>query len=148
MEHTELVKEVVGLSRKTIRGMRLQGSDAWMHLNLTIPQLKSLIFMIDNGDCNFKKLASALKVTPSNLTGVIDRLVEQGLVTRAENPDDRRVILLNATRKGEALIVGLRERRTNHLSKALDNLTDDELETVAKGLSILTRSLESHLCNS
>jgi DNA-binding MarR family transcriptional regulator len=148
MEHAELIKEVVSLSRKTIRDMRLQGSDAWMQLDLTIPQLKSLIFMIDNGDCNFKKLASAQKVTPSNLTGVIDRLVEHGLVTRTEKPSDRRVILLKATRKGEVLILGLRERRTNHLSKALDNLTDEELAAVAKGLNLLSRCLESHPSSS
>jgi DNA-binding MarR family transcriptional regulator len=143
LERSELIKEVVGLSRRVNRDMRLHGSDSWMQLNLTIPQLKSLIFMIDKGDCNFKKLASALKVTPSNLTGVIDRLVEHGLVTRAENPDDRRVILLKATRKGEALIIGLRERRTCQLTKALENLSADDLGAIAKGLSLLTKSMES-----
>ena len=52
------------------------------------------------------------------------------------------MILLKATRKGEDLIIGLRERRTNQLSKALDNLNVDELGAIAKGLSLLSRSLE------
>ncbi len=56
---------------------------------------------------DFKKLAEALGVTPPNVTGIIDRLVEQALVTRTENPEDRRIMLLQTTEKGHELLDNL-----------------------------------------
>ncbi len=72
-------------------------------------------------------LAAALKVTPSNVTGIIDRLAEQGLVTRAANPEDRRMLMLQLTPKGEQLISNLRERRTSQMSSILKSMPADEL---------------------
>jgi len=55
-----------------------------MDLSLTIGQLKSLFFIDFEGSTNFKKLATALGVTPPNVTGIVDHLVEQGLVTEGQ----------------------------------------------------------------
>jgi DNA-binding MarR family transcriptional regulator len=89
-------------------------------------------------------LAAALKVTPSNVTGIIDRLVEQGLVTRAENPDDRRMLMLQLTSQGETLISGLRERRFSQMSAVLIKLNEDELETISRSFKILGKAIEEY----
>ena len=143
MEKAELTKEIVELYRRVNRAVRQHGPDAWMQLNLTVPQVKSLFFITNHGSTNFKKLATALKVTPSNLTGVIDRLVEQGLVSRTENPEDRRMMLLKATEKGESLVGELRERRISYLIKALTDLSPEELTTISGGLALLARAAEA-----
>jgi DNA-binding MarR family transcriptional regulator len=142
-EKSELIKEVFELYRQVNRTMRQQGPDAWMQLNLTILQVKSLFFITNHGSTNFKKLATALEVTPSNLTGVIERLVEQGLVSRKENPDDRRMLLLKATEKGESLVAELRERRLSYLNKALADLSSEELSLITRGLSLLAKVAEA-----
>ena len=105
--------------------------------------MKCLFFISNHGTTNFKKLAAALKVTPANLTGVIDRLVDQGLVSRTENPEDRRMMLLKLTEKGEALVTELRERRVSYLSKALRGLTPEELTVITRGLDLLARAVEA-----
>jgi DNA-binding MarR family transcriptional regulator len=143
MDKSELSKEVFELYRRVNRTMRAHAPDAWMQLNLTILQVKSLFFITNNGSTNFKTLAKALKVTPSNLTGVIDRLVEQGIVSRTENPQDRRMMLLKATEKGESLVSELRERRLSYLTKALTDLTTEELQAIKRGLSLLARAAET-----
>lgn len=139
MEKNEKIKEIVELHRTVNRALRKTNQEAWMQLDLTGPQVKSLFFITDNGQTNFKSLASALKVAQSNLTAVIDRLVEHNLVVRNENPDDRRMIMLRATEKGEALVSDLRDRRIIHLSKALAELSTDELNTIANGLALLAK---------
>ena len=143
MGKAELISEVVELHCQVNRALRQTNQDAWMQLSLTVPQVKSLFFITDNRHTNFKNLATALKVTSSNLTGVIDRLVEQDLVSRMENPEDRRMMLLQATAKGEELVSDLRERRISHLSQALAELTEEELTTIVQGLTLLTRVTES-----
>jgi DNA-binding MarR family transcriptional regulator len=143
MEKLELINEVVELQRRINRALRRSNQDTWMQLSLTVPQVKSLFFITDAGYTNFKNLATALKVSPSNLTGVIDRLVEQGLVSRTENPQDRRMNSLKATDKGETLVSDLRERRISHLSQALSELTAKELITIVQGLDLLARVTEA-----
>jgi len=139
----ELIQEIVDLHRRVNRVLRQIAPDAWMELSLTIPQVKCLFFISNHGTTNFKKLAAALKVTPANLTGVIDRLVDQGLVSRTENPEDRRMMLLKLTEKGEALVTELRERRVSYLSKALRGLTPEELTVITRGLDLLARAVEA-----
>jgi len=143
MEEAELIKDIIELYRRINRAVRQYTPDAWLELSMTIPQVKSLFFISNNGRTNLKKLAAALKVTPSNLTGVIDRMIEQGLVSRTENPEDRRMNLLKATEKGETLVSELRERRISHLSSALSYLTPEDLTTIEKGLALLAEATEA-----
>jgi DNA-binding MarR family transcriptional regulator len=113
-----------------------------MELNLTIGQLKSLFFIDFEGSTNFKKLAAALGVTPPNVTGIVDHLVKQELVSREENPGDRRMILIKTTDKGKTLLAKLRERRISRMSGILAQLSLEELTALAKGLSAVARAGE------
>ena len=144
MERAELIKEVVELQRQINRDMRRHTLDAWMELNITVPQLKSLFFIANEGSTNFTKLASALGVTPANVTGIVDRLVEQGLVSRKENPEDRRMLTLRVTEKGESILTDLRGRRVSHTTEIMSHLSLEQLDSVLKGLSLLVMAAEVH----
>lgn len=130
-----LIKKVIELQRKADRSRRQYELDIWMSLPLTIGQLKSLFFISGQGTTTSGKLAAALSVTPTNITGIVDRLVKQGLVSRAEDPHDRRSLTLQATEKGEDLVTELRSRRTDYLSGAMERMSSDELEKMAAGLA-------------
>ncbi|MFC2068686.1 MarR family winged helix-turn-helix transcriptional regulator [Chloroflexota bacterium] len=91
------------------------------------------------GSANFKKLATAMGVTPPNVTGIVDRLVEQGLVSREENPLDRRMLLLRTTKMGRALITRLKESNMSHAHHILARLSMEELTVLAKGLAAFAR---------
>ena len=78
MEKLELIREIIELQRKVDRARRQYELDVWMALPLTIAQLKSLFFISNQGSTNLGKLAAALGVTPTNTTGIVDRLVKQG----------------------------------------------------------------------
>jgi len=142
MEKAQLIRQVIELQHKVNRMLRRQVPDAWMELSLTLAQLKSLFFISSEGNTNVRKLAAALSVTSANVTGIVDRLVKQGLVTRRENPEDRRMLLLQVTDKGRALITDLRERQTSRLSEILDYMSPDEVSTLAQGLSSLLKACE------
>ena len=139
MDRAELTKEIINLQRQLGRMQRRHEQDAWLELNLSIGQVKSLFFIAAQGTTNFSKLAEALGVTPPNVTGMVNRLVEKGLISRQENPDNRRMLMLRVTEKGEALITTLRERAVSQISGILENLSIEELDTVARGLSLLVR---------
>jgi len=148
MEKSELTQEIIRLHRKVNRILRDYDVDVWMDLSLTIPQLKCLFFISNQGKTNFRKLAERMKVSPSNITGIIDRLVEQGLVSRVENPEDRRILNLQTTSKGEALIAELRERRSIYLTQILADLNTKELDHIAQGLDLLAQAAEEYSARS
>jgi DNA-binding MarR family transcriptional regulator len=144
MDKTTLINEIVELIRQVDRYRRGSTFESWMNLPpITMAQLKSLFFISNQGSTNLGKLASALGVTPANVTGIVDRLVEHKLVTRVENAQDRRMLMLRTTEKGEGLVADLRERRRSVMDKALSGLTLDELTTLSQGLNSLVKAIGS-----
>jgi MarR family transcriptional regulator, organic hydroperoxide resistance regulator len=141
-EKQKLIAQIIDNHKLIGRCMADDSPDAWLELNLSIAQLKSLIFINFQGTTNFKKVAEALGVTPPNVTGIIDRLVEQGLVTRVENPQNRRAQILSLTKTGKNLLKELIERRNAHLSSILTNLKLEELRIIAKGTETLAGAAE------
>jgi MarR family transcriptional regulator, organic hydroperoxide resistance regulator len=141
VEKSDLIKEIIYHHRLVDRFLRQNESDVWMDISLTINQVKALFFIANEGSVNFRKLAQAMKVTPSNVTGIIDRLVDQGLVTRTENPDDRRMLMLELTAKGDALIAKLRERRMSQMSLILDRMSTAELVNIAQTFVLLNKAI-------
>ena len=143
MDKATLISEIIELQRKVDRARRPYTLDVWMSLPITIAQLKSLFFISNQGSSNLGKLAAALGVTPANVTGIVDRLVEHDLVSRNENVQDRRMLLLRTTGKGEELVANLRERRRGYMSDILARLSVDELATLAQGLNTLVKATEA-----
>jgi DNA-binding MarR family transcriptional regulator len=139
----ELVSEIIDLYRKADRARRQYELDIWMSLSLTISQLKVLFFISNQGSATSGKLAAALGVTPTNVTGIVDRLVKQGLISRTEDIRDRRVLSLRATEKGKELVADLRARRRDYLSAVLARIEIDDLTRLAQGLTAFVKAAET-----
>lgn len=144
MAKKELIEEMIELQRRVDRDRRQDELDAWLRLRLSIGQLKSLFFISNRGTTSLGKLAAAMEVTPTNTTGIVDRLLKRGLITRTESPDDRRVLLLRTTARGEELIGDLRHRRRERMVELFGHLSDEEAATVAQGLKFLVKAIEAH----
>ena len=83
MVDKERIEEMIELQRRVDRDRRQYELDAWMRLHLGIGQLKALFFISNHGTTTTGKLAAVLEVTPTNMTGIIDRLLEK----ESDNPD-------------------------------------------------------------
>jgi DNA-binding MarR family transcriptional regulator len=143
IDKSELVQEIVGLERQVGRIIGQHAPSVWIDSGLTVTQLRSLFLIVNRGSTNFRRLAEALKVTPSNVTGIIDRLEEQGLVSRTQNPEDRREMTLQATGKGRALVSDLEGAGVKQMSRILSLLSVDELSSLVRGLSAFIKAADS-----
>jgi DNA-binding MarR family transcriptional regulator len=143
MDKIGLIQKVIGLQRNINILMEQQTVRLWIDWGLTIPQLKCLFIITEKGSVNFRKLAEALEVTPSNVTGIVDHLVVEGLVSRVSKPEDRRVILLRITPKGQALLNNIREDVNDYMTAALTLLSEDELAYLERGLIAYTKAAAS-----
>jgi DNA-binding MarR family transcriptional regulator len=75
--------------------------------NLTPVQLLMLYRLSEHHQIAMGKVAGALHCDPSNVTGIVDRLVTQGLITRQEYPQDRRTKTVQLTNQGQAKLDAL-----------------------------------------
>ncbi len=71
---------------------------------LTPAQLSVLNYIQRGGVVTMGGAASDMHCDASNITGIIDRLVAQGLVTRRESNSDRRAKSLELTSKGTKMM--------------------------------------------
>jgi DNA-binding MarR family transcriptional regulator len=93
---------------------------------LTIPRAHLLWHLHHQGPSTQRVLADALRVSPRNVTGLVDGLAEAGFVTRAPHPTDRRATLVTLTDRGTA---SMAQMARDH--QALARLLFDDLEEFA-----------------
>lgn len=66
-----------------------------------------ILTLLDNsptGSLRSTDLSEAAGVRPATMTGLLDTLEHSGLLTRVENPHDRRACSVKITEKGQALL--------------------------------------------
>jgi DNA-binding MarR family transcriptional regulator len=79
-------------------------------LGLSFPQAHALKVLRPGHPIAMRELAGGLHCDPSNITGIVDRLGDRGLVERGSAPGDRRVKTLMLTEEGTALRMRLLDR--------------------------------------
>ena len=93
-------QDIVQLLRRMVGRIYVDSKRMVKRFGLTGPQTLVLRALLHSGPMSSAALAKAIFVTPSNLTGIIDRLEQKGLVTRTRQVTDRRVQLLALTETG------------------------------------------------
>ncbi|WP_328461894.1 MarR family transcriptional regulator [Actinoplanes sp. NBC_00393] len=102
-------------------------------------QLKIMLLLSRHGTLPGGELARMVGVGAAALSGMIDRLVVQNLVTRAEDLHDRRIRRIGLTRAGTELIEGIITAGVAKQRELLSRLSAEELEIVAKAMELLVR---------
>nr|WGD99937.1 MarR family transcriptional regulator [Bacillus velezensis] len=94
---------------------------------VTPAQLFVLASLKKYGSRKVSEIAERMEVKPSAVTLMADRLEQKGLIVRKHNQQDRRVIDISLTKKGETKFEDVVEGRKAILARNLSVLTDDEL---------------------
>ena len=90
------------------------------------------------------ELSARLKVSNGNVTGVVERLVGEGLVERTPLPTDRRSYKVALTATGRAAFAAMAERHAGWIDRLLGDLSDGEIEQLMGLLARLRRTVESN----
>jgi DNA-binding MarR family transcriptional regulator len=84
---------------------------------VTVPQFRTLVVMDAHGELNLNGLAALLDVTPSTALRMVDRLLVADLVTRRDNPGNRREVLLGLTEQGKRVVARVTSKRRAEITK-------------------------------
>jgi DNA-binding MarR family transcriptional regulator len=139
----DLIDSTLQLSERAFRELFPILPKEWLNLDLSTPQLKVVLLLLVNGPCRMSVIASALGVSLATGTGVVDRLVERGIVVREGDPEDRRVVLCRLSTKGEKMLLGLVQLARNHAEMMFRSLSVEKLMAVRAGLEALLEAGEA-----
>ncbi|GAB3448317.1 MarR family winged helix-turn-helix transcriptional regulator [Phycicoccus ginsengisoli] len=104
---------------------------------VSLPQMRLLFALRDEGQTSCTHLAQMLGVSGSSVTRLADRLVASGHVTRAGDPQSRSRVLLALTDHGAEVIDAVLAWRSRELSRALRSLDAPALAALTEALTVL-----------
>lgn len=127
-----------GFERRALSSM----AEPLISTPLTMQQLKVLTMIaIDPERATGHELAAQLNVSVATMSGLVDRLVEHGMVTRGEDPTDRRVRRLSVTSDGSATIRSLLSSAGTMPTPVLRTLAIEDLRALVQGVLALQRAM-------
>ena len=112
-------------------------NDLTKKFNVPHSHIKVLFYLIHNGPISISKMAKELCISKPNMTPVIDKLVEEGLVTRDYDPTDRRVILIQTTPKALEFLRSGQEYIKEVIKEKLAPLNEEDISTLSSSLDTL-----------
>jgi MarR family transcriptional regulator, 2-MHQ and catechol-resistance regulon repressor len=83
--------------------------------------------LLHQGPLPVNIIGPKVHLTPGSISVAVDRLFEKGLVSRVENPDDRRVRIVALTKSGKDLIVPILRKHSAEIGRLFADANPKEL---------------------
>lgn len=92
------------------------------------PNQIPFIMVLDKNDgCSQREIAERLRIKPPTVNVSIQRLEKSGIVFRMRDKKDQRIMRVNLTEKGKAIVKSIRENAREMEKIMFDNFDDTEL---------------------
>jgi MarR family transcriptional regulator, organic hydroperoxide resistance regulator len=111
--------------------------------NLTGPQLTVVKILQAVGDLSLSDLSERIRSQNSTVTGIIDRMERESLVTRTRSKEDRRVVHIRLTRKGETLAANVPVEPMRIFRAAIGSLSLAETQELLRILTKIARRVQA-----
>jgi DNA-binding MarR family transcriptional regulator len=118
----------------------------WMHdinqftrtSGLSFGQMNLLLHIHYRGPCEVTSVSDLMQMTPPGASQMVERMVQQGLVTRCEVAGDRRVRLVHLTEQGLKLVLESINVHREWVHSLAANLTPEQQAESSHVLNMLT----------
>jgi DNA-binding MarR family transcriptional regulator len=111
----------------------------WTAADLTFTQLRALSVLARKQPQRMSDLADALDMTPASASALVDRIDQRGFVTRRSDPDDRRTVLVELSRRGQRILDVMERGSSDHFSRLIEKMTPSERDALATTLRAFLR---------
>jgi DNA-binding MarR family transcriptional regulator len=132
-----------------LRRLTWQGQKQSLHtlnrpdIALTMPQMVTLFAIRDANTCRMSELAEVTQQSAGTLTGIVDRLIDDGLVARVRDADDRRVVQVALTDVGRERIERIEQARHDAMARMVYHFGLDQLCQFEELLRLLLVGLDT-----
>jgi DNA-binding MarR family transcriptional regulator len=137
----DTVAEIIDNIRRVFQVVNEQSKKAEHMTGLTGPQLWAIKTIAQGAPIMVSEIAMHMHLHPATVVGILDRLETHGLVRRVRSTEDRRVVRVKLTGKGEDLVKRAPEVAQGLLVSGLEQLKTKNLKTIAAALDQLVEIL-------
>jgi DNA-binding MarR family transcriptional regulator len=109
----------------------------------SVVRMKVLGMLSRNGPTRSGELATFCGTTPSNMTELIEGLVDDGLARRDDDPTDRRAVVIAISRAGQAEVDRVVAAATVNFMKLYDGLTPERRARLRTAINDVSEILAS-----
>ncbi|MCX7027651.1 MAG: MarR family transcriptional regulator [Spirochaetes bacterium] len=134
-------------TRQSMRGFFRYIKDS----GLSMSQASALFNIKRHKENGVTDLGEELHISSAAASQMLDKLVQQGIVSRSENPEDRRSKCLSLTDKGQEILQQITEARQLWIDELARELSPDEMADASRTISWLlskTKSIASEIQGS
>lgn len=111
----------------------------------TLPRFDVLAALEREPDgLTMSQLSTALLVSNGNVTGIVTRLIEELLVVRTVESDDRRIATIRLTRKGREAFQRMARSHEQWIDRMFAGVTDAQMEQLMKLLATVRHSIDEN----
>jgi DNA-binding MarR family transcriptional regulator len=144
-EHQILVGRILKKAEEIFQGVRPIIPPEWLTSDITVAQLRVLLVLYTRGPSRMSAIASFIGVAISTTTSIVDNLVKKGLVTRSDDPEDRRLVICELSVEGQALINRLWMLSRGQIEKLLQGLTLEQLKKADEVVGFILANAKANL---
>lgn len=131
---------LVGLG-EMFRDLRCAAAEPFVKHGASMTQVHVLRHLEQHGPMPMSRLADLLDVSVSNATGLIDRMVERGLVERVGDPEDRRVVLVRPSAAGLQALDDADGIKLERMRGICERLDDAQLQRISTAIAELRNAI-------
>jgi DNA-binding MarR family transcriptional regulator len=136
-------REVMEAQKAISRELFRTTMPEWIHLDLTMGQLKTLMALASQPTLNVSTLAETLNISKPTASILVDQLVQRGYVARTEDAEDRRRTLLTLSQQGSDLVAELRQSDPKgRMMQWLEMMDPDDLAALTRGLQAMVAVIQ------
>lgn len=108
----------------------------------SMPQFFLLMHVHRREHCGISDLSEYMETSNAAVSQLVDKLVQTGLLMRAEDPNDRRAKQVSLTPDGEEMVEKAIAERSRWVDELADVLSVEEKAKVTEALEILTEAAQ------
>jgi DNA-binding MarR family transcriptional regulator len=127
-EQTEAIDRILTATNSIYRAMQPGIPNDWLTSNLTVAQLRILLFLHVEGPKRMSDIAAYAGITLPTATGIVDKLFRKDLVRRESDAEDRRSVICRLSPQGIAMLSGVWNLGRLQIERMLNGLTMKQLK--------------------
>jgi len=113
----------------------------------THAQFRVLMLTSHRDHWRMSDLAQRMALSPGSLTLMMDRLIEDGLISRGRSDSDRRVVIVRITPKGREMLASRRRALHRAATDHISRLAESERAEVIAAMGTMVRFLERYVAD-
>jgi len=103
-------------------------------LHVTHQQFEVLILLEEEGTLQVAEIGRKLQIAKAQMTQMMDKLADLGLINREVNPSDRRAINISLSPRGKTILEENKVGFRNAVKDSISALSDEDLQELSASL--------------